>query len=196
MVVEQPLERNGIDILGPFPRSTGENKYSEVAVDYFTKCANTKSIPSCTAVEVGDFFIHQIVLRHGTPSNVTSDRGTCFTSELMQEVLRALETNHRTTTTYHPQSKGLVERLNHTLVDMLAMYVSSDHRNWDVIPPYVTFAYNSSVQESTATTPFSLLYGREPLLPIDVIIGSTPNLHLDEHSPARSRRDEIFAQLR
>ncbi|KZR95539.1 Uncharacterized protein APZ42_010697, partial [Daphnia magna] len=66
-----------------------------------------------------------------------------------QKVLQALETNHRTTTAYRPQANGLVERLNHTLADMLSMYVSSDHKNWDESLPFVTFAYNTSRHEST-----------------------------------------------
>ena len=49
------------------------------------------------------------------------------------KVLKLLETNHLTTTSYHPQTNGLCERLNHTLADMLSMYISSDHRNWDEI---------------------------------------------------------------
>ena len=125
IVVEQPFERVGIDILGPFPRFVGGNKHIVVAVDYLTKWAETKSIPACTASEVAAFFVHQVILRHGAPANVTSDRGTCFMAQVMQEIFQALETNHRPTTAYHPQSNGLVERLNHTLADMLSMYVGS-----------------------------------------------------------------------
>ena len=93
----------------------------------------------------------------------------------MQKVVRAMETNHQTTTAYHPQANGLVERLNHTLADMLSMYVSRDHTNWDVTLPFVRFAYNTSKQESTGKSPFYLMHGRHPVLPIDAICGADPD---------------------
>ena len=67
-----------------------------------------------------------------------------------------MEVDHRTTTPYHLQANGFVESLNHTLADMLSMYVNSKHTNWDEILPYITFAYNTSRQESTEKTPFYL----------------------------------------
>ncbi|KZR99340.1 Uncharacterized protein APZ42_004828, partial [Daphnia magna] len=71
---------------------------------------------------------------------------------------------------------GLVERLNLTLADMLSMYVSSDHKDWDESLPFVTFAYNTSRHESTGRTPFYLVYGREAVLPIDGALNADPNL--------------------
>jgi transposase InsO family protein len=56
---------------------------------------------------------------------------------LTQEVIRNLGTNHKTTSSYHPQANGLVERMNHTLAAMLSMYVSQDHKDWDEALPYV-----------------------------------------------------------
>ncbi len=85
-----------------------------------------------------------------------TDCGKCFVVEFTKEVMRLMEVDHRTTTPYHPQANGFVERLNHTLADMLSMYVNSKHTNWDEILPYITFAYNTSRQESTEKTPFYL----------------------------------------
>ena len=65
-------------------------------------------------------------------------------AELNQQILRLLDTDHLTTTSYHPQTNGLCERLNHTLANMLSMYVNTNHNNWDQILPFVTFAYNTS----------------------------------------------------
>jgi transposase InsO family protein len=87
----------------------------------------------------------------------------------MQEILEAMQTDHRTTTAYHPQANGQVERLNHTLADMLLMYVSADHKDWDVAIPFIRFAYNSSCQETTGKSPFFLMHDRHPVLPIDAI---------------------------
>ncbi|KZS06649.1 Uncharacterized protein APZ42_029823 [Daphnia magna] len=172
---KRPFERIGMDILGPFPLSKGGNRHIVVAVDYVTKWAETRALPTADAVEVANFLVKAVLLRHGAPRQLTTDRERCFIAEVTQNVLRALETNHRTTTAYRPQANGLVERLNHTLADMLSMYVSSDHRDWDESLPFVTFAYNTSRHESTGRTPFYLVYGKEAVLPIDSAVNADPN---------------------
>ena len=48
------------------------------------------------------------------------------------------------------------------------MYVNDSHKDWDLILPYVGFAYNTTKQESTGFSPFYLLYGREAKLPLDM----------------------------
>ena len=165
--VQYPFEKVGIDLLEPFPTSNKGNKYIVVAVDYLTNWAETAALVTSTAQETAQFFVNQILLRHGAPASIISDRGKCFIAELTEKVLEIIGTDHQTTTSYHPQANGLCERLNHTLADMLSMYVNSNHMNWDEILPYITFAYNISKQEYTRYTPFYLIYGRRAVLPID-----------------------------
>ena len=69
------------------------------------------------------------------------------------------------TSAYHPQTDGLVERFNRTLIDMLAKTAELNGKNWDEKLPFVLFVYRSTVQESTGESPFRLLYGRDPKLP-------------------------------
>ena len=135
----------------------------------------TGSLQTATAADIAQFFVNQIVLRHEAPQANISDRGKGCIAELMQETLEIVKTKHLKTTSYHPQTNGLCERLNHTLSDMLSMYVNADHKNWDEILPYVTFAYNTSKQESTKYSPFYLLYGREAVFPLDVALKVNPN---------------------
>ncbi len=173
--VEKSWDRVGMDILGPFPASSLGNRYIIVAVDYVTKWAEAVALPVAGAKQVAEFFVQEILLRHGAPRKLTTDQGKCFVATMMQRVLTAMETNHRTTTAYHPQANGLVERLNHTLADMLSMYVSRDHKDWDVTLPFVRFAYNTSRQETTGKSPFYLMHGRHPVLPVDAIFGANPD---------------------
>ena len=95
-----------------------------------------------------------------------------------------MQTNHLVTAAYHPQCNGLVERYNHTFAEMLSMYVNSYHNDWDGLIDFVTFAYNTSRQETTGYSPFYLLYGREAVLPIDVALGNNPDLGLDDGDPS------------
>ena len=170
-----PFHQLGMDLLGPFPSSASGNRWIVVCTDYSTRYAETKAVPHATAKEVAKFFIEQIVLRHGAPEAVITDRGAAFTANLMQEILRLSHTQHRRTTAYHPQTNGLTERLNKTLGDMLAMYVDIEHKTWDEILPYVTFAYNTAIQETTGYTPFHLVYGREPTTMLDAMLPHQPD---------------------
>jgi hypothetical protein len=63
---------------------------------------------------------------------------------------------------------------------MLSMYVNSYHNDWDGLIDFVTFAYNTSRQETTGVSPFLLLYGREAVLPIDVALSNNPEKGVGE----------------
>ena len=118
--VNHPFEKVGIDLLGPFPKATTNARYIIVAVDYLTKWAETAILDSGSAEDVAAFFVTNLVL-------IISYRGKIFMAELVQQMLKLLDTDHLTTTSYHPQTNGLCERLNHTMADMLTMYVSTNH---------------------------------------------------------------------
>lgn len=168
----RPFQQVGMDFIGPFTKSKAGNRYIVVITDYHTKWVEAVACPAATAAEAARAFVEQIVLRHGAPEKVISDRGQHFVANLTEEIFRLVGSEHATTTAYHPQANGLCERFNRTLADMLSMYVSSHHRDWDEFLPYVLFAYNSSTHETTGFTPFFLLHGHEPTLPVDVGSGA------------------------
>lgn len=120
--------------------------------------------------------LHDLILHHGAPRQLLTDRGRTFLSKVVADILRSCSTRHKLTTAYHPQTNGLTERLNRTLTDMLSFYVSGDHGDWDVVLPYVTFAYNSSRHDTAGYSPFYLLFGREPSLPLDTLVPSAPSI--------------------
>ncbi|UYV72847.1 hypothetical protein LAZ67_10000976 [Cordylochernes scorpioides] len=147
--VARPFQRVGIDLLGRFPVSNNGNKWIVVATDYLSRYAMTRAISNGSAEEVAKFMIEDVLLKHGAPRKLISDRGRTFISRTLKEINDFCGTIHRITSAYHPQTNGLTERLNKTLSDMLSMYVDVEQRNGDAVLPYVTFAYNTSQQEST-----------------------------------------------
>lgn len=157
-----PFETIGIDLFGPLPSTQSGCRWIVTAVDLLTRYAETAPIRSGTAAEVADFILQNVILRHGAPRVLLSDRGRVFLSSLVEELLRASNTVHKKTSSYHPQTNGLTERFHRTLADMLSMYISPDHRNWDIILPFVTFAYNTATQKTTGFSPFFLVFGRCP----------------------------------
>ncbi|UYV77636.1 hypothetical protein LAZ67_15001781, partial [Cordylochernes scorpioides] len=174
-----PFERIGIDFVGPLPSMKRRRKWIIVFTDYYTKYAETKAVPEATVKEVSTFLIEHIFLRHGAPRFLISDRASQFTSNLMKEVMKMCKVKHCFTTSYHPQTNGLTERLNRTLINMISMYVNTDQKNWDEILPFITHAYNTIIQETTGYSPFFLLFGREPMSLLD-----------DENIPTDSNMDD------
>ncbi|UYV75794.1 hypothetical protein LAZ67_13001373, partial [Cordylochernes scorpioides] len=162
-----PFERIGIDFVGPLPSTKRRRKWIIVLTDYYTRYAETKAVSEATVKEVSTFLVEQIFLHHGAPRFLISDRGSQFTSNLMKEVVKMCKVKHCFTTSYHPQTNGLTERLNRTLINMISMYVNTDQKNWDEILPFVTHAYNITIQETTGYSPFFLLFGREPMSLLD-----------------------------
>ncbi|UYV84686.1 hypothetical protein LAZ67_X003094 [Cordylochernes scorpioides] len=168
-VPEVAFEKVGMDLLGRFPTSEGGNRWIIVCTDYLTKYAITKALPTSESMEVAKFFIEDVILKHGAPRELITDRGRNFTSSMISDLNNQCRITHRKTTAYHPQTNGLTERLNKTIADMLSMYVDVNQKDWDRIFPFVTFAYNTAKQESTGFTPFFLVHGREAETPLDVL---------------------------
>lgn len=53
---------------------------------------------------------------------------------------------------------------------MMSMYMVNNQKDWDECLPYIIFAYNTSIQNSTLFSPFYIVHGREPRLPSDIIL--------------------------
>jgi len=170
--VSQVFERMGMDLVGPLPKTAKGNKYLLVMVDYLSKWAEAFPLPKDNAEAVAEKFVEEVICRFGAPKILLTDRGKQFTGKLMTEVNRLLGIRKDTTTAYHPQTDGLVERFNHTLIDMIAKFVAGHQKDWDIYIPYVLFAYRTSPQGSTGDSPFYLMMGRTPMAPEDIAMGA------------------------
>ncbi|GFT15958.1 hypothetical protein TNCV_3315231 [Trichonephila clavipes] len=190
-----PFHRIGIDLLGIFPKSAHGNKWIIVCTDYSTRYAITKALPTAEVDEIAKFLLEEIVLRHGAPRVIITDRGAVFRSRLVSSLVDLCNIDHRFTTAYHPQTNGLTERFNKTLADMLSMYVDVEQKNWDEILPFVTFAYNTAKQETTGFTPFYLLHGREAETTLDTMLPFCPNDFDDNSITKIAARAEESRQL-
>ncbi|UYV63435.1 hypothetical protein LAZ67_2004061 [Cordylochernes scorpioides] len=165
-----PFQKIGMDLLGRFPVTNRGNKWIIVCTEYMTRFATTKAIPDAGAMEIAKFIVEEIILRHGAPQQIITDRGTNFMSQIIKQINNLSGINHLKTTAYHPQTNGLTERLNKTLTDMLSMYVDVEQKNWDEVLPFVTFAYNTAKQETTGFSPFFLVHGREAETTLDSLL--------------------------
>ncbi|GFO08261.1 cathepsin d [Plakobranchus ocellatus] len=133
------------------------NRYILTVVDNCTRYPEAvplKSIETVTEALV------DILCRIGIPKEMLSDRGTQFTSDLMEEVRRLLSVKRLTTSPYHPQCNGLVERFNAMLKGILKRLASDRPKDWDRYINAALFAYREAPQESLGFSHFELLYAR------------------------------------
>ena len=159
--VGYPLDRVGIDIMGPFPLSARKNKYILVIGDYFTRFMEAYAIPNQNAETVSHKLVMEFISRYGIPLELHSNQGRNFESDLFQEVLKLLEIKKTRTTAYRPSSNGLIERFNGTLGKMIQKFIDSNPVNWDKHINLLLAAYRSTVHPSTGYTPNMLMFGRE-----------------------------------
>ena len=167
--VGYPMDRLGVDILGPLPLSEKQNKYILVLGDYFTRWMEAFPLPDQRVETVAHALVHRFVAIFGCPLEIHTDQGKNFESDLFQEVCRLLQVKKSRTTPYHPSSNGLVERFNQTLAKMIRSFVDRNHKQWDMYLPLLTAAYRSTVHPGTGFTPNMMMFGREVNLPLDVL---------------------------
>ena len=165
----KPLEIVNSDIMGPLNLTSEGNRYILVLADHFTKWMELFSLKTLEAREVANK-ISTFVCRHGVPLKILTDQGTNYQSKLITELYELLDIERARTSPYHPETDGVSERDNRTNKAALTTLVNEKQDNWDELLPFVQFAFNSSVHATTKCTPFELMYGRKPRLPLDLFI--------------------------
>jgi len=168
-IIDEPFRRVAVDLVGPIsPPSERGHRYMLVLVDYATRypeAAPLKNIDSETVAEA----LWNMWSRLGIPDEVYSDCGTQFISDVMGQVHQLLSVKGITTTPYHAQANGLVERFNGTLKKMLQKLCLEQPRQWDRYINALLFAYREVPQESLKFSPFELLFGRTVRGPLQVL---------------------------
>lgn len=167
-VIDVPFQRLGMDIVGPLERSKTGYKYMLVICDYATRFPEVFPLKNIKAKAVASCLV-QFFSRVGIPKEILTDRGTNFTSKFLQQVYQLLGIKGLKTSSYHPETDGLVERFNQTLVQMLRKFVNEVGTDWDQWIPYLMFAYREVPQASTGFSPFQLMYGHEVQGPLSLV---------------------------
>ena len=125
------MDRVATDILGPFPQSESGNRYVLLVGDYFTRWIEAYTIPEFSAITVAQKLVYEFSSRFSTPFDLHLDQGRNYESQLFKEVCELLEVNKTRSSPYHPQSNGMIERFNRTLIDMTAVYTNQNQTDWD-----------------------------------------------------------------
>ena len=127
---------------------------------------------STTGSKIADFIDTHIVCRFGIPHRILIDNGTCFKNHHVKALCNRYQIQHSFSTPYYPQGNGQPKATNKTIISILNKIVIKNHRDWHEHLPYALWAYRTSIRVPTGATPFSLVYGAEAVMPLELEIPS------------------------
>ena len=161
------------------------------------------------AETVADAFFSGWIARFGTPATITTDRGAQFESKLWDGLCNQFGIVRNRTTSYHPQSNGMVERFHRQL--KAAIMAHEAPNPWTITLPSVLLGVRSTVKELLGRLAAEMIYGRTHRLPGEFTEKYTVDAHtnLDNYSdrlrvamsrlrlcPPRDTHQEIIFQYK
>ncbi|XP_071954190.1 uncharacterized protein [Antedon mediterranea] len=158
----EPFSKVMIDCVGPLPKTKSGNQYLLTIMCCSTRFPEAVPLRNINAATVVKALIKFFTLV-GLPTSIQSDQGTNFKSGLFQQIMLQLGIEQSTSSAYHPESQGAIERFHQTLKNMLRAYCVEFQREWDEGVHLVLFAARESVQETLGFSPFQLVFGHSVL---------------------------------
>jgi hypothetical protein len=148
---------------------------------------------SKSSEEVLSTFIHEWILRFGPPKRLRSDQGGEFISKLSLKMYEIWGISFKSSSSFHPESQGAIERANGTIMNMVKKLVQDKKEDWDLSLVQAVFGYNISKNSWRQLSPFQIVFGRNPNIPIDVLLNlDNDDLHLPETDDfVRNRASKI-----
>ena len=172
MTTPWPFLMWGMDVIGPItPKAFNERRLIFVVIDYFTKWVEAASYASITRSVVCKFIKKEIICRYRIPKRIILDNTTNLNNKMMEQICEPFKIKHHNSVPYHLKMNWVVEATNKNVKKIVAK-MTNTYKDWHEKLPFALHTYRTSVRTSTRATPFSLVYGIEPVLPIEVEISS------------------------
>lgn len=165
----RPLELVCMDFLSLEPDSHN-TKDILVITDHFTKYAVAIPTKDQKASTVAKCLWEQFLSHYGFPERLHSDQGRDFESQTIKELCALAGIRKVRTSPYHPRGNP-VERFNRTLLSMLGTQQVKEKTRWREHVKPLAHAYNCTKNDVTGFSPYELMFGRQPRLPIDIAFG-------------------------
>jgi len=163
-----PWQKISIDYVGPLRMSKNGNQFLLTVRDCFTRWLEAIPMPHITAEETVRKLEEHIFSRWGMPTQLHSDQGAQFTSDLFQDVCKRLNIRSTQTPSYNPKSNP-VERAHKDLTNIIKAVTQDTNQDWEDVLPTALLAMRTARHRYTGVTPFYAMHGREANVPVDLI---------------------------
>ncbi|KAL8121526.1 hypothetical protein AgCh_018308 [Apium graveolens] len=166
-IPEWKWEHIAMDFIVGLPRTRANHDAIWVIVDRLTKSAHFMPINERFSLDkLVHMYLKEIVVHHGVPVSIVSDRDPRFNSRFWKSFQECLGRRLNMSTVYHPQMDGQSERTIQTIEDMLRVCAIDFKGSWDEHLPLVEFVYNNSYHASIGMPPYEALYGHKYRSPV------------------------------
>jgi Integrase core domain len=167
------IQHGGTVIVGPIdPPTSRGHRFILAATDYFTKWAEVIPLKEVKASDVIKFFKTYILYQFGTPQRIISDNMMDFKSSKFYALVEQFNIDWRFSSIYNSRANGLAEAFNKTLINIMNKTVDDNQRDWDNRLQETLWAYRTIYQMPTQATPYSVAFGVEVVLPLEVELPS------------------------
>ena len=185
----------GLDFVGPVKKTRHIGKrYILVATNYATKLVEAQALRTNSALQTAQFLYESILTRFGCPLHFVSDQGSHFLNGTIQVLTKYFMLGHITSTTYYPQGNGQAESTNKVIVTMPQKLVNDNRIDWDIQLYIVLFSYRTAYKVAMDHSPFELVYGLLPLMPIEYIVPTqrtTTDFDFTQHRVLAARTADL-----
>ena len=171
-----------------------------VATDYFTKWLEAKAYKNVTKYEVIQFYKDMIIHRFGLPQTITVDNGLALNGSRVLAFAQDHGIKICNSTPYYAQANGQAESTNKIIKNNIRKVVDNNPTCWDELLSEVLWAYRTSKRLSINTTPYSLVYGHDAVIPVEITVKSlrvarqNQLSHVDYESAMLAELDDIDEQ--
>ena len=138
-----------------------------VLTDVFSKYSQAVGTQNQKASTVAKMLVKHWFFVYGVPHRIHSDQGKCFDAKIVKNLYNIYGIDKTRTAPYSPPGNGQCERFNLTLHGLLVTLQPQQKSRWPEHLQEVTYAYNVTPHSGTGFSPFYLMMGRNPRLPID-----------------------------
>jgi hypothetical protein len=184
-----------MDFMVSLPPSKGFDAIM-VVVDRFSKMAHF--IPtkySATTHETGRLFFTHVFKHHGLPKDIVSNRDLKFTSKFWRAFWKRMGSELKMNISFHPQTDGQTERVNLVIQQFLKNYVTTNQQDWVDHLELAKFCYNNLEHSATGSTPFQMMTGKSPIVPMTWAAHEQPPNDASEEVPMVTQLDEERRRL-
>ncbi|GKV50051.1 hypothetical protein SLEP1_g56766 [Rubroshorea leprosula] len=186
-----PFAQWGVDLLGSFIKGKGGCTFLVVAVDYFTKWIEAKPLSTTTERKIEEFLFNSVLCRIGIPKRIIADNGPQFRAAALRSFCDDYGIELALTSVYAPQSNGQAESANKIVLRGLKTRVLATHSNWVDELNKVLWSCRTTPSSATGETPFSLAYGAEAVIPVEIGLPSERAGRHDDHNNEQLLRENL-----